>query len=116
MSELPTRRPSDTILALLRGYQPRDESERADVDRVIALAESTDDPWPRSLPLHITASALIVDPAGGRILLRWHLRQQAWLQVGGHGDPGENDPLHIALREAREETGLTDLAPWPDAQ
>ena len=38
-----------------------------------------------------------------------------WLQVGGHGDPGETDPLAIALREAREETGLTDLVPWPDA-
>jgi 8-oxo-dGTP pyrophosphatase MutT (NUDIX family) len=35
--------------------------------------------------------------------------------VGGHGDPGESDPLQIALREAREETGLTDLVPWPDA-
>jgi 8-oxo-dGTP pyrophosphatase MutT (NUDIX family) len=48
------------------------------------------------------------------VLLRWHKRQQAWLQVGGHGDPGETDPLAIALREAREETGLADLTPWPD--
>jgi 8-oxo-dGTP pyrophosphatase MutT (NUDIX family) len=32
-----------------------------------------------------------------------------WLQVGGHGDPGETDPWTIALREALEETGLTDL-------
>ena len=37
-----------------------------------------------------------------------------WLQVGGHGDPGESDPLDIALREAAEETGLSDLVPWPD--
>ena len=29
--------------------------------------------------------------------------------------PGETDPLQIALREAREETGLSDLVPWPDA-
>jgi 8-oxo-dGTP pyrophosphatase MutT (NUDIX family) len=36
--------------------------------------------------------------------------------VGGHGDPGETDPLAIVLREAAEETGLTDLAPWPDAE
>ena len=55
-------------------------------------------------------------PQSGRVLLRWHRRQQAWLQVGGHGDPGETDPLAIALREAEEETGLTDLEPWPDAR
>jgi len=48
------------------------------------------------------------------VLLRWHQRQQRWLQVGGHGDPGETDPLAIALREAAEETGLPDLVPWPD--
>jgi 8-oxo-dGTP pyrophosphatase MutT (NUDIX family) len=39
---------------------------------------------------------------------------QAWLQVGGHADPGETDPYVIALREAQEETGLPDLAAWPD--
>jgi len=29
---------------------------------------------------------------------------------------GEHDSLAVAMREASEETGLTDLAPWPDAQ
>jgi len=97
-------------------YRPEGEAEAADVARVRALAETADDPWLRSAPLHLTASALIVHPASGRVLLRWHQRQQAWLQVGGHADPGEGDPLAIALREAGEETGLTDLVPWPDAQ
>ena len=80
------------------------------------MAAGTADPWLRSNPLHVTASAVIVHPDSGRVLLRWHQRQQAWLQVGGHGDPGESDPLAIALREAREESGLTDLEPWPDAE
>ncbi|HEY0583691.1 MAG TPA: NUDIX domain-containing protein [Chloroflexota bacterium] len=80
-----------------------------------ALAEGTD-PWPRSLPLHATGSAIIVDPVQRRVLLRWHQRQQAWLQVGGHGDPGEDDPYAVALREGVEETGLTDLRPWPDVE
>ncbi len=82
--------------------------------RVRAFTDRTPDPYPRSLPLHVTGSALIVHPDSGRVLLRWHPRQQAWLQVGGHGDPGEDDPLAIARREAAEETGLTDLVPWPD--
>jgi 8-oxo-dGTP pyrophosphatase MutT (NUDIX family) len=103
-----------SIRDLLRQYQPEGGTETADVARVRELAEHMPDPYPRSLPLHVTGSALIVHPDSGRVLLRWHPRQRAWLQVGGHGDPGEEDPLGIARREAAEETGLADLAPWPD--
>ncbi|HSZ48236.1 MAG TPA: NUDIX domain-containing protein [Streptosporangiaceae bacterium] len=97
----------------LRDYGPEGPAETADVARLAEFLRTAPEPWSRSTPLHLTASALIVHPASGRVLLRWHQRQQAWLQVGGHGDPGESDPLAIALREAREETGLTDLRPWP---
>jgi 8-oxo-dGTP pyrophosphatase MutT (NUDIX family) len=103
------------LAELLATYHPREPAEIADADRVRRLLSAVDDPWQRSIPLHVTSSALIVHPDSGRVLLRWHQRQQAWLQVGGHADPGEADPLAIALRESREETGLTDLVPWPDA-
>ena len=109
-------RAAASLAELLDRYHPEGEAELADLPRVRVLAETTADPWRRELPLHVTASALIVHPRTARVLLRWHQRQQAWLQVGGHGDPGESDPLAIALREATEETGLTDLAPWPDEQ
>jgi len=104
----------DPLAALLRGYQPAGRDEIADLARVARLVRAADDPWSRATPLHVTASALIVQPETGQILLRWHPRQQAWLQVGGHADPGERDPVAIALREATEETGLTDLVPWPE--
>ena len=104
-----------SVSELLRWYRPRDSAEAADVERVATLAEACENPWSRSLPLHLTASALVVHPDSGRVLLRWHSRQQAWLQVGGHADSGERDALMIALREAAEETGLKDLTPWPDA-
>ncbi len=104
------------LLDLLGLYRPQGEAETADLERVRALAADMPDPWLRSEPLHVTGSAVIVHPATRRVLLRWHKRQQAWLQVGGHGDPGESDPLEVALREAAEETGLTDLRPWPDAR
>jgi 8-oxo-dGTP pyrophosphatase MutT (NUDIX family) len=99
----------------LAGYRPHGETEETDAARMRELAQAEADPWLRSTPLHFTASAVIVHPETGRVLLRWHKRQQRWLQVGGHGDQGETDPVAIALREAAEESGLSDLAPWPDA-
>jgi 8-oxo-dGTP pyrophosphatase MutT (NUDIX family) len=96
----------------LASYQGRTPTEIADVARVGELLRSGD-PFSRGLSLHITGSALIVHPPTNRVLLRWHARQQAWLHVGGHVDPGETDPLTTAVREGAEETGLTDLRPWP---
>jgi uncharacterized protein (TIGR03083 family) len=112
---VPTPSPAAPVLDLLAHYHPADQAEARDLPRLRELLAQPDSPWPRSLPLHVTSSALIVAPDRGQVLLRWHPRQQAWLQVGGHGDPGETDPLDIAVREAAEETGLTDLVPWPDA-
>ena len=100
----------DELRAVLDAYEPRDSHEAADVDRLRRLVDEGD-PWSRDGVLHVTASALVVDPGAGRVLLRWHARMQRWLQVGGHADPGETDPWEVALREAREETGLSDLAP-----
>ncbi len=100
------------FLAALDDYQPVTAAEVADRARARALVTGTD-PWSRSVPLHVTGSALVVHPPTGRVLLRWHERQQAWLQVGGHADPGETDPFVTALREGMEETGLQDLRAWP---
>lgn len=97
----------------------RTDRERADVARLrhlVASARGDQAVWSRSAPLHVTGSAFVVHPPTRRVLLRWHERQQAWIQVGGHGDPGEIDPLDVARREAAEETGLDDLRAWPDGR
>ena len=104
-----------TLIQALRAIEPRTEVEVADLAATLRVAAGGE-PWSRSTPLHVTGSALVVHPPSQRVLLRWHRRQQAWLQVGGHADPGEVDPFHVALREAREETALTDLRPWPDPE
>lgn len=60
-------------------------------------------------PTHVTGSAIVVDETG-RILLHRHKRLGRWLQPGGHLDPGE-DPAQAAVRETREETGLSAAHP-----
>jgi 8-oxo-dGTP pyrophosphatase MutT (NUDIX family) len=109
-----TEQSSDQLERCLERYVARSEAEAFDVRQVVALvADGT--PWARSSSMHVTASALIVHPPSRRVLLRWHDRQKAWLQIGGHADAGEDDPLAVALREGSEETGLMDLHPWPTA-
>jgi 8-oxo-dGTP pyrophosphatase MutT (NUDIX family) len=104
--------PHRELRHVLRSISTPSPDEAADVAAALWVAE-TGDPWSRFSPLHITCSALVVHPPTQRVLLRWHERQNAWLQVGGHADEGEVNPYEVARREAVEETGLTDLAPWP---
>lgn len=103
-----------TAVEAFSSYETTHPAE-GDAGRVRQLLQSGDEPFDRHTPLHLTGSAVVVHVATRRVLLRWHPRQQAWLQVGGHGDAGEDDPFRVALREAREETGLEDLSPWPSS-
>lgn len=57
---------------------------------------------------HVTASAWVIDPTGGKALLTLHRKIGLWLQLGGHAE-GDSDLLAVALREVKEESGLTDL-------
>lgn len=105
---------ADLLQRILDEHHPADPEEEADLARIRALVAAEAEPWSRHVPLHLTASALVVHPPTRRVLLRWHAKQERWLQVGGHGDPGETDPWAIALREAQEETLLPDLRPYPE--
>jgi 8-oxo-dGTP pyrophosphatase MutT (NUDIX family) len=48
-------------------------------------------------------------------LLVHHAKLNKWMQPGGHAD-GDENILHVALREAEEETGITNfklISPTP---
>ncbi|APG05750.1 NUDIX hydrolase [Luteibacter rhizovicinus DSM 16549] len=62
---------------------------------------------------HFTGSAWLVSADGERVLLMHHRKLQRWLQLGGHAD-GDADLAKVALREAEEESGLTDLHVLPE--
>ena len=55
-----------------------------------------------------------VDRDRSRALLTHHFKLERWLQLGGHAD-GDTDILRVALREAREESGVNDIKPVSEA-
>lgn len=100
----------------LRGHAPADEEEARDLLAICAFVARHADPFDRRIREgHLTASAVVVAAEGDRILLLHHRKLDRWLQPGGHGDPGEAAGETVALREAREETGLEDLRLHPKA-
>ncbi|WP_099469623.1 NUDIX hydrolase [Konateibacter massiliensis] len=57
---------------------------------------------------HITSSGFIMNPSLTKVLLIHHNIRDVWAWTGGHAD-GDKDLLYVALKEAREETGVTDI-------
>ena len=97
------------IIALLEQHPCADEKERADAQRIITLSQRHPNiTSPLCEAGHITGSALIVHLPSRRVLLNHHRKFDRWMQFGGHMD-NDLEPHLTAMREAREETGLTDL-------
>lgn len=59
---------------------------------------------------HFTASGFIFNPEKTKTLMVFHNIYQSWAWTGGHAD-GKRDLLAVALREAREETGVQHIRP-----
>jgi 8-oxo-dGTP pyrophosphatase MutT (NUDIX family) len=105
-----------TLAETLQHHVPTDAREERDLDTIRRFVAEHHDPFDRSIPdAHLTASAFVVSADTRALLLIYHRRLASWLQPGGHGEPGEAEGDAIALREAREETGIEGLALHPDA-
>jgi 8-oxo-dGTP pyrophosphatase MutT (NUDIX family) len=99
----------EPLLTLLRNYTPTDPNERVMWLNTIAFVEQQPDCFERSLSMgHITGSAWIVSHDHKQVVLIHHRKLDRWFQPGGHAD-GNPDVAAVAMQEAREETGLTQL-------
>lgn len=59
---------------------------------------------------HMTSSGFIMNRELTKVLFIFHKLYQSWGWTGGHND-GEADCLKVAIKEAKEETGLTSVEP-----
>ncbi len=97
------------LLALLARYSSRFVEEQQMIKRLEKFVSEEPDCFQRTLKIgHITGSAWVVDAAHEKTLLTHHKKLNRWLQPGGHAD-GDADIAEVAMREAREESGLAGL-------
>lgn len=100
---------TDDIIHALTHYLPADANEKRMVEETKVFIYSCPQCLQRSLAIgHITASAWITDKSKKFVLLTHHQKLDKWFQLGGHAD-GEADLQKVAIKEAKEESGLQEL-------
>ncbi|MDL2323600.1 NUDIX hydrolase [Ruminococcaceae bacterium OttesenSCG-928-A16] len=100
------------IFAQIANYQPQNPQEKNDQQVMVEAIRQ----YPHNILLrknklaHLTSSAFVVNPARNKALLVHHNILNTWVWPGGHAD-GDADLLAVALREAKEETGVCQVKP-----
>ncbi|MFJ2811981.1 NUDIX hydrolase [Streptomyces sp. NPDC087294] len=100
----------DDAVLVLKGYEGQPELRQVYLDH---LSTHPDGMWKACEAGHLTASALVIDPERGRVLLTLHKKLRMWLQLGGHCEPQDPSLTAAALREATEESGVAGLTVLP---
>lgn len=59
---------------------------------------------------HITSSGFIMNPSLDKVLMVHHNIRNTWAWTGGHAD-GDANLLRVAVKEAKEETGVMNVVP-----
>ena len=89
-------------------FIPFNEQEVRDKKLILALLEEEDIFCRSHLAAHMTASAWVVNQTRDKVLMAYHNLYDSWSWLGGHAD-GDEDLLHVALKEVEEESGLTKI-------
>ncbi|CAL9464970.1 NUDIX hydrolase [Streptomyces sp. NPDC057340] len=100
----------DDAVLVLKAYEGQDELRQVYLDH---LATHPDGMWKACADGHVTASAMVIDPSRGRVLLTLHKKMRMWLQMGGHCEPVDESLARAALREGTEESGIAGLTLLP---
>lgn len=95
------------------GYEPVIDQEISDKDLILQF-ENQDELYDRKfLPAHYTASGFIMNEELTKVLFAYHNIYDSFAWSGGHND-GDQDFLRVAIKEAKEETGVENFTPLTD--
>ena len=101
----------EELLNQIAAYIPYNEQEAADRELILHWIQDHDDAFTRQNQVaHITASAWVVNRDRRKVLLVYHNIYNSWSWLGGHAD-GETDLLAVAIREVKEEAGISGVRP-----
>lgn len=99
------------LIEQMERYQPYNEQEERDKPVILGELRKTEAVFSRESELaHMTASAWIVNEDMSKVLMVYHNIYNSWAWLGGHAD-GEEDLLKVAIKEAKEESGLQNVRP-----
>ena len=93
----------------IENYKPYNEQEEKDKEIMLKYINTFDDVLTRNNEFgHFTASSWAVNKERTKVLMIYHNIYKSWAWTGGHAD-GDLNLLNVALKEAKEETGLENL-------
>lgn len=95
----------------IKEYKPYNEQEEKDKEIILSCINNFEDILTRDNPIaHITSSSFVLNKNRDKVLMVYHNIYNSWSWTGGHAD-GDDDLLAVAIKEAREETGVTKIEP-----
>ncbi|QLY80299.1 NUDIX hydrolase [Clostridium intestinale] len=99
------------FIEAIKNYKPYNEQEEKDKKLIEYYIDNFKNILTRENELaHLTSSAFILNKDKSKVLMIYHNIYDSWAWTGGHAD-GEEDLLVVALKEAKEETGIKKVTP-----
>ncbi|MGA9749872.1 MAG: NUDIX domain-containing protein [Nocardioides sp.] len=100
---------ADALATLRRWRAPDAAQERLRTAYVDHLEQHSDGARRGCFPDHLTAGTLVLSHDGAGVLLNLHRKARRWFAFGGHVEDADATLADAAGREAREESGVTEL-------
>ena len=101
----------ENLIRQIENYPPSNEQEEKDKALILGWISNNENAFSRENTVaHITTSAWVVNKDRSKVLMVYHNIYNSWSWLGGHAD-GETDLLSVAIREVKEEAGISNVRP-----